>query len=158
MRRMLFLASVALCAVTAGCGGSASTDTARNATVSGSTTGASSALQQIATQAQAVVTTKVQQLATSTSSDDVAAQLGDAQTQLEDLATRTENIETDNENLATARDKLHDALQALADQIGQSKESVENGDAQQALQDLLSSSAVADLRSAAQSVMAQSGG
>jgi hypothetical protein len=154
---MLLLACVTLSALAAGCGGSASTDTAGNATVSVSTTGASSTLQQIATQAQAVVATKIQALATSTSSDDVAAQLGDAQTQLEDLATRTESVQTDNENAAAARDQLHDALHDLADQVGQAQTSVENGDAQQALQDLLSSPAVADLRQAVQSAMSQSG-
>src|SRR4051795_4609800 len=156
MRRMLLLACAGLCVLAAGCGGSASTDTAGNATVSVSTTGASSALKEVATQAQAVVTTKIQQLATSTprggarraravsppktqqpapstSSDDVAAQLGDTQTQLEDLAARAANVQTDNENLAAARDQLHDALQALADQVGDAKTSVENGDLQQAV-------------------------
>lgn len=157
MRRMLLFACAGLCVLAVGCGGSASTDTAGNATVSVSTTGAGSALQQIATQAQAIVTTKIGQLATSTSSEDVAAQLGDAQAQLESLADRTENVQTDNENMAAARDQLHDALHALADQVGEAKDSVENGDAQQALQDLLSSSAVSDLRQAAQSVTAQSG-
>jgi len=154
---MLLLACAGLCVLAAGCGGSASTDTAGNATVSVSTTGASSALKEVATQAQAVVTTKIQQLATSTSSDDVAAQLGDTQTQLEDLAARAANVQTDNENLAAARDQLHDALQALADQVGDAKTSVENGDLQQAVQDLLTSSAVTDLRQAVQSVTAQSG-
>ena len=154
---MLLLVCAGLCALAAGCGGSASTDTAGNATLSVSTTGASATLHQIATQAQAVVTTKIQQLATSTSSSDVAARLGEAQTQLESLATRTASVQTDNENAAAARDRLHDALQALADQVGQAQTNVENGDAQQALQDLLSSPAVADLRQAVQSAMAQSG-
>jgi soluble cytochrome b562 len=159
MRRTLLLFAV-IGLLAAGCGGSASTDTLGTSGTVGATvnTGAAAqSLRSIAARAQAVITTKIQQLATTTSSADVAARLGEARTQIEDLAQQTENVETDDANLAQARDRLHDALDALADQIGDAQSSVQSGDTQQAIQDLLSSSVVTDLRQAIQGVMNQSG-
>jgi len=155
---MLLLALAGL--LLAGCGGSASTDTLGTSGTVGATVNTSAAaqsLQDIAARAQAVVTAQLQQLATTTSSADVSAGLGDARSQIEDLADQTENVETDNESLAHARDRLHDALHALADQIGEAQSSVESGDMQQAIQGLLSSSTVTDLRQAIQDVTNQTG-
>jgi hypothetical protein len=155
---MLLLACAGLCALAAGCGGSAGTDTSGNATVSVSTGDASTTLQQIATRAQTIVTTQIQGLATSTSTDDAAAKLSEAQTQLEQLASQIDNVETDNETLTQARDRLHDALHELADQVGEWETSVSQGDLQQAVQQVASSQALADLRAAIQDVQAQAGG
>jgi chromosome segregation ATPase len=158
MQKMLLLACAAFCALAAGCGGSAGTDTSGNATLSVSTTGASAELQQIATEAQTVVTAKIQSMATLTSTDDAAAKLGEAKTQLDQLATRLDNVQTDNATLAQARVSLHDALHELADQVGQWQTSVSNGDLQQAMQQVSSSQALSDLRAAIQDVRTQAAG
>jgi DNA repair exonuclease SbcCD ATPase subunit len=155
---MLLLACAGLCALVAGCGGSASTDTSGNATVGVSTGDAAATLDQIATQAQTIVSTQIQAIASSTSTDEAAAKLMQARSQLDQLATQIDTVETDNESLAQARDRLHDALHELADQVGDWQTSVGEGDLQKAIQQVSSSQALADLRAAIQSVQAQAGG
>ena len=158
MRRLLLLSCAALCALAAGCGGSASTDTSGSVTLSTSTGDAAATLQQIATQAQSVVSTQIQALATSTSTEDAAAKLTEAKTQLDGLASQLDGVQTDDENLTQARDRLHDALHDLADQVGEWQTSVSQGDVQQTLQQVSSSQALADLRAAIQDVQSQAGG
>jgi predicted nuclease with TOPRIM domain len=154
------LAALSLLALAAACGGSAGGDTLGSTGTVGvtvNTTAASQQLQDMASQAQAIVTTKLQQLSTSTSSSDVSARLEEAHTQLEDLAQRVEEVDTNDENQAEARDRLHDALHELSDQVEGARENVESGNAQEAFNNLMSSSAVTDLRQAIQSIQAQSG-
>jgi predicted nuclease with TOPRIM domain len=157
MRGIALVFVVLTSAVAAGCGGSASTDTGVNATLSVSTTDANEALTQIASQAETVISEQVQGITSSTSKEDVTARLGEAQTQLESLADQLDNMETDDETLAAARDRLHDALHGLADQAGDLQESVASGDIQGAMQQLQSSDALAELQQAIQDIRAQSG-
>lgn len=133
-----------------------STDTGVNATLSVSTTDASEALTQIASQAETVISEQVQGITSSTSKEDVTARLGEAQTQFESLAEQLDNMETGDETLA-ARDRLRDALQGLADQTGDLQESVASGDIQGAMQQLQSSDALAEVQQAIQDIRAQSG-
>jgi chromosome segregation ATPase len=146
------------CALLAGCGGSASTNTlGTSATLSVDTTAAAQNLQQIATQAQTLISSQLQQISTSTSSADASARLAEAQTKVESLATQLDDVQTDNPNLARARDELHDALHSLAGQLGQLKQSVESGNLQQAVQQLSSSTALADVQQAVQDLQSQAG-
>lgn len=154
------VAALSLAVFGAACGGSAGGDTLSSTGTVGATvdtTAAAQQLQDMANQAQAIVTTKLQQLSTSTSSSDVSARMEEARTQLEQLAQRVEEVDTNDEAQAQARDQLHDALHELADQVGDAREKVESGNAQEAFSDLMSSSAVTDLRQAIQNLQAQSG-
>jgi predicted nuclease with TOPRIM domain len=157
MAKLIFVAFTAfvLAFLAAACGTSSSTDTLGSASATVDTAAAGQKLQQIATEVQTLVSDQLQQGVSSSS--DLTARLDQAQAQLDELAQSAENVETENADLAEARDNLHDALHALSDEVAQLQADVESGNAEQAIQQLMSSQALSDLRAAIQDVKSQSG-